>query len=256
MSLMYILAGGVVLLMLAALVSFLGSAIHMWIVPSQRDKPRLGLLDVLDIGIGRLSDSDTTNGQRVRSFGQTVMFWMMLPLVLLVLSHAVGIVIIASSTNPTISLSSVILYGRCLKRAKTPKDRALCKRPSPSKGVKASAKLLDGGMWPWIGAIVLAAMGFAFALIRRTQDFNRAKELGAMYVAATSNGKKVPDFLMTAWSASVTKLSGSAGTTTSSDAVSAAETADSQAQTKQNTEKPADEKDVQSGGGGGKIDLA
>lgn len=196
------------LLFLYTLACFLAHLVH-WVkvklYPEKTEDPMLGVLDFFDMGTGRVSDSDQTKGKRKRSFGQTVFVQFSLPLVFLTVTYGASMIIVSYSTRPTVSMAETINYQSCIRSAKGAKEKAKCKTPKAQVG-KSIAKILDGGKWPWIGGIVLLLCGMVFALIRREQDFSRAKELMSMGLSYAKEGKPIPGWLSSATDSAMAKI--------------------------------------------------
>lgn len=138
--------------------------------------PKRGILDFLDMMVGRLSDSDTSNpGKRKRSWGATTMFFCMIPAFLLV--FAVAFQVVYSSVRTPAIVSD---HGKTTTSAKSGK-----RTRTRSVKVAGPSNYID---WPIITlAGVILLIGAAFALIRREQDLTRALQIGGM-VAEVKNG--------------------------------------------------------------------
>ena len=208
--------------------------------PKKSEEPMLGVFDFYDMGSGRVSGSDKEDGTRQRSFGQTVFTAFSWPLVFLTVTYGASMVIISYSTRPTVSIAETINYQVCLKKAKNSKEKAKCKAPKAKVG-KSVAKLLDGGKWPWIGAIVLFLGGLFFALSRSNQDFKKAERLLEIGLQYAKEGKSMPGHLSSATSSALSKAT--------TAIVSQGEEKATPTQ-----EKPASESEVQNKGSSGRID--
>lgn len=149
----------------------------------------LGILDRLDILLGRFSDSDSASGHRRRSWGATVLFWCSLPTVCLVCALSVSLVVS--------SLCAVTNQATTKPAAKT--QVTLAKKQGAS---------LDIGPWPWAGCALLVLVGASFALLRREQDFARFKEAAIVLSAFSSNGTKPPASVLSAFSGTASKITG------------------------------------------------
>lgn len=137
--------------------------------------PKRGILDLLDIVMGRVSDSDSSQpGKRKRSWGATVMFYCMIPAFSLVFAVTFQVV-----------YSSVRTPAVILDQGKTTSGVAGKKTKTHKVTVAAPPNYIG---WPIValaGGILL--LGAAFALIRREQDLTRALQIGGM-VAEVKNG--------------------------------------------------------------------
>ena len=138
--------------------------------------PKRGILDLLDMLIGRVSDSDTTApGKRKRSWGATFMMFCMLPAFLLVL--AVSFQVVYSSVRAPAFVTD---HGNTTKNQKTG-----TKTRTRSVKVASPSNYID---WPIVTlAGLILVIGVGFALIRHEQDLTRALQIGGM-VAEIKNG--------------------------------------------------------------------
>jgi hypothetical protein len=147
-----------------------------------------GLLDWIDIILGRFSDSDSSQpGKRKRSWGATIMFWCMIPAFTLVFAKSFQLVYSTIKT-PTVSISKNV------KKA-TPKGRK--GRPVKVPTASSAKSIID---WPIVSlAGLILLVGVAYSLLRRQQDLDRAIKLGRMVSEVkhgiapdgTSNGSSV-----------------------------------------------------------------
>jgi len=134
-----------------------------------------GLLDLLDILVGRVSDSDSTQpGLRKRSWGATVMLFCLIPAYTLVFAVAFQVVYSTVRTPAVVS-------------AQNKNTTTATGKKTRSKSVKIASPLnyID---WPIIalaGGIMLIGVGFA--LVRREQDLTRALQITGA-VAEIKNG--------------------------------------------------------------------
>jgi ABC-type Fe3+ transport system permease subunit len=149
---------------------------------------KLGLLDRLDILLGRFSDSDSPTGHRRRSWGATVLFWCCVPMVVLVLSLSVSLVVSSFCERPSSPTTKPV--------AKTQATLA-----------KKQGVTLDVGPWPFAGCGLLVLIGAAFALLRREQDFARFKEAAQVLSQFAGKGT-VPPSVVSAFTATASKITG------------------------------------------------
>jgi len=139
------------------------------------DGPKRGILDLLDIIVGRVSDSDSSQpGKRKRSWGATVMFFCMIPAFTLVFAVAFQVVYSSVRTPAVVSDQGKTTTGSTGKKTKTHKVSIA----SPPNYIGWPIVALAGG---------ILLLGAAFALIRREQDLTRALQIGGM-VAEVKNG--------------------------------------------------------------------
>lgn len=181
----------------------------------EHTKPAMGILDVLDIVVGRISDSDSTlPGLRKRSWGATVMLLCMIPAFTLVGAVAFAVVYSTVKT-PITTVSTPATTSTTTNGIKVTK---LIK----TKPVRVSTpdKLPNYIGWPIvILAGLILCVGVAFALFRREQDLNRALKLGGM-AAEIRNGTsgtvstETNRFLETTLQNVVSKVTGVAPVTT------------------------------------------
>lgn len=143
----------------------------------KKKRPPLGILDILDITIGRVSDSDSTQpGKRKRSWGATMMLFFAIPAFTLVGAVAFSVVYSSVRTPTTVAAGAV-------KRTTARKGKKTKPVRTPQAG-----KLPNYIDWPIIClAGLLLCVGVAFALIRREQDLHRALKIGNM-AAQIKNG--------------------------------------------------------------------
>lgn len=145
-----------------------------------KEKPTRGFLDYVDITIGRVSDSDSSNpGKRKRSWGATVMLFCMIPAFTLVFAVAFNIVV-ASLT-----------IKKAVKAETTSTSKVKTRRPSRSVAKTAISFPRPISIeWPIVAlASLILLVGVSFSLFRRKQDLERAIQLGQM-VADVSHGTK------------------------------------------------------------------
>lgn len=169
------------------------------------EKPTRGLLDYIDITIGRVSDSDSTQpGKRKRSWGATVMLLCAIPAFVLVLAVAFATVY-SSIRTPTVAVSTPKKsVGKGGKPVKT--------KPIKIPSVGKATNYID---WPIVGlAALILCVGVAFALIRREQDLKRALKIGTM-AAEIKNGSssgtmsnETHNFLETTIQSALSKVTG------------------------------------------------
>lgn len=114
---------------------------------SKKNKATKGLLDYLDIFMGRLSDSDQAGGGRKRSFGVTFCTLMQIPLFVYI---------------------SAVSY-------------ALMFRQLPV--VKGKMVSLAFGGWPVVGLCIFSSLlGFIVMTFRREQDFKKLKGMSEVAI--------------------------------------------------------------------------
>lgn len=140
----------------------------------ETQSPTNGILDYLDIAIGRLSKSDSTGpGKRVRSWSATIFFFLALPSFVLVGSVAFRIVY---STVKAPVVKQELIDGASPSK----KSSKLVKRLTGGIHVPKSGYL---GWSETILAIVLFAAGLLFMIISNEQDLKRAKEIGTLLIS-------------------------------------------------------------------------
>ena len=134
-----------------------------------KDQPTKGLLDYIDITLGRVSDSDSNDpGKRKRSWGATVMLFCMIPAFTLVFAVAFNIIVASISIKYTAKQVSVT-------STKKVKSKRSSRRSSVSFPKPVSIE------WPIVAlASLILLVGVSFSLFRRKQDLDRAIQLGKM----------------------------------------------------------------------------
>tara|TARA_Y100001938_G_C8014506_1_gene391847 strand:+ start:419 stop:943 length:525 start_codon:yes stop_codon:yes gene_type:complete len=169
-----------------------------------KEKPTRGLLDYIDITIGRVSDSDSSNpGKRKRSWGATVMFFCMIPSFTLVLAVAFNVFI------------SSLSLQKAAKKAPTTKIAVKTKRRAPKVTVATFPKPVSIE-WPIVVlASLIMLIGVSFSLFRRKQDLDRAIQLGKM-VAEVKHGvedtvKNLPSSVSTMYQTAKSKIGSEEG---------------------------------------------
>jgi len=168
----------------------------------------LGLLDRVDVFCGQFADGTDPSGQRRRSFGATVFFWLSLPGVVLVFATAIAMVLVAWSTTASYPRSSIDAYKICIKKAKVLSVVQACKIPEP-KAQKSLAKgILELGWPPWCFVGLLVLIGFASWLLRdqlHLKAFVESAQALSVYVTA---GRSPPASILDAVSAAAMRLGG------------------------------------------------
>lgn len=170
--------------------------------------PSLGLLDRIDVWCGQFSDGTDPNGQRRRSFGATVFFWLSLPGVFLVTMTAIGQLLIAWNTGNHVPLSVVAAYRSCIAKAKDIKTTHACKLPQPKAAKSIVKGVLDLGWPPWCFVGLLTLIGFASWLLRdqlHLKAFVESAQALSVYVTAN---KSPPASILDAVGAAAARLGG------------------------------------------------
>jgi len=163
----------------------------------KKEAPVRGLLDYLDITIGRVSDSDaSTPGKRKRSWGATVMLFCMLPAFTLVFSVAFNLVFTSVSIKKELKAS--------IKPVATKTRRVRSSPVTFPKPVTIE--------WPIVFlASLILLVGVAFSLFRRKQDLDRAIQLGKM-ISEVKHGtdgvlsKPLPDVVKSMYEKATSKI--------------------------------------------------
>lgn len=171
---------------------------------SRKDKKiTWGLLDYLDVFLGKVSCSDGVNGTRKRSYGATALVLFSIPLSFLVVAYGVSIIRVPKSRVSTTVVNS---SSKCI--SKRGRERVACLRSA--KGTKktpvGASKGVGSESWPWIGAIVMFLTGVLISLIRRKQDLDRFLTIADKVIEVQKQGSTAPDLLTDALSASVSKV--------------------------------------------------
>lgn len=134
-----------------------------------KERPTRGFLDYVDISLGRVSDSDSSDpGKRKRSWGATVMLFCMIPAFTLVFAVAFNIIVASLSIQHTAKKATVTSKAKVKSRRSS--SRSLVSFPKP-----VSIE------WPIVTlASLILVVGVCFSLFRRKQDLDRAIQLGKM----------------------------------------------------------------------------
>lgn len=172
-----------------------------------------GLLDRIDVWCGQFSDGTEPNGQRRRSFGATVLFWLSLPGVFLVMMTAIGQLLIAWNTGNHVPLAAVVAYKACVAKAKDLKATHACKLPQPKAAKSIVKGVLDLGWPPWCFVGLLTLIGFASWLLRdqlHLKAFVESAQALSVYVTAN---KSPPTSILDAVGAAAARLGGGSGPT-------------------------------------------
>jgi len=173
--------------------------------------PQLGALDQIDIWCGQFSDGVEPSGQRRRSFGATVFFWLSCPGIFLVLMTSVGQLLVAWNTGNTVPLAAVVAHKACIAKAKDLKMVQACKMPDIKPGKSIVKGVLDLGWPPWCFVGLLVLIGFASWLLRdqlHLKAFVESAQALSVYVTA---GRAPPASILDAVSAAAMRLGGGSG---------------------------------------------
>lgn len=147
------------------------------------------------------------------------LFWLSIPLSLLVLSAAVAQIIVAASYVPRLPKEVVAAYNKCINLAKTSKDVSYCKPPTAPTSTAAKAMTPD--KWIVIGAIALLIAGVIFSLIRYQQDISRLKEIASVVsVFVSKDAANVPSTLLDVFQSAASKLGNDPPVATASTPIS------------------------------------
>lgn len=152
-----------------------------------KERATWGLLDYIDIVVGRLSKSDTTGeGKRKRSWSATVLFWCLLPSIILLFSVCFRVVY-STVRAPTVSVEA--RSSNNTKKRGTAKGQ---KQPVLVKKLLGGIQLPESGYLGWpevLLAVFLALLGFTFSVMSNEHDMKRVERLGSL-VAAVKHGDK------------------------------------------------------------------
>jgi hypothetical protein len=161
----------------------------------------LGILDQIDLRLGRFSDSDGS-GKRRRSFGATTLFWLCLPMIFLIGCVGVATIISALSGRPLVPKELIESYNKCLAVAK---KKAMCKLPAVTSGKTSKVEL---GWGPWAGAALLVVIGFLLFIWRRKQDFERFKQTAETLSVFVTKEQQVPNVIIRSFEGLAEKMIG------------------------------------------------
>lgn len=174
----------------------------------KKKAPTLGVLDYLDIMLGRLSSRTSTDGARIRSWGVTFCILMNIPAFVLVLAFSASIIISAMSTRNHVPRKMVSAYMACVAKVKDVKQIKKCPQVKASSGARLTDKAFSFGSWPWVCVMFLSGLGFIAMIIRNKDDIHGLSEIAQTLSVFVTKELPIPQGVWGAFAAQAQKVTG------------------------------------------------